>query len=254
MSLLTMKARARPQQRKRLELDLAGRVVYAIGDVHGCIAELLRLEDLIRADSACHPGPKVIIYLGDYVDRGPNSRAVLSHLNNPPADGIDRICLAGNHDIAMLDYLEGSLDLDDWLALGAKATLYSYGLDVEHLSRLFKSRSEIDAHIRASIPVADAAFLRALAVLAWSDEYIFVHAGLRPGVPLNAQTDSDLTTIRDEFLYAARTDPHWIVHGHTPVVSPEAVNGRIGIDTSACTTGRLTAVRLIGTRGKFITV
>jgi serine/threonine protein phosphatase 1 len=252
MSLLKVKAFGKAQRRERIDIDLEGCVAYAIGDIHGCLAQLTRLEELIRSDSARFPGRKLMILLGDYVDRGPDSSGVVSHLVTPPPPGFERVCLAGNHELLMLDYLDGRIQLETWLVLGGRSTLYSYGVDPDHVFRLFANPKDAGRHIRQSIPAAHIRFLRELPVLAASKHHIFVHAGLRPGIALEDQSDDDLTTVRDVFVRSPRFERRWIVHGHTRVASAQAADGRISIDTGVFETGRLTAVRLVGTKGKFI--
>ncbi|TKT69396.1 serine/threonine protein phosphatase [Aquamicrobium sp. LC103] len=240
------------QTRERITLDLDDTLVYAIGDVHGCLAELLSLEEKIVADARSFTGRKLMILLGDYVDRGPESARVISHLLHVAPEGFGRICLAGNHDIAMLDYLEGRLGLDIWLSMGGLPTLFSYGIDPDHLARVFRKSSEIDSHIRANIPAAHAGFLRSLPVMVKSQRFVFVHAGIRPGISLDAQSDDDLVTIRSEFLNARLSSDKWIVHGHTRVRDPRPLGRRFGIDTGAFESGRLTALRIYGSRGRLI--
>lgn len=236
--------------RERLELDLENTVVYAVGDVHGCLRELLSLERNIVADSAAFGGRKLLIMLGDYVDRGPDSARVIDHLLASPPDGFGRICLAGNHDICMLRYLDGEIPLEAWLALGGTEALHSYGIDPAHIVRLYGV--EADAYIRDAIPAAHREFLRRLPVMAFSREIAFVHAGIRLGVPLAEQTDVDLTTIRTDFFDNADRLDRWIVHGHTPVKFPRPQGRRLGIDTKAVETGRLTALRVVGQRGRLL--
>ncbi|MEO3998797.1 metallophosphoesterase family protein [Mesorhizobium sp. CAU 1732] len=252
MFLPRLTTSSRKEQRARVALDLDNTVVYAIGDVHGRLDLLRGLEEKIVADGASHAGAKLLIMLGDYVDRGPDSAGVISHLIKPPPAGFERICLAGNHDVAMLDYLEGRLPLEGWLGMGAAQTLYSYGIDPERLSVLYRKPAEIDAQVKADIPSAHADFLRSLPVMVQSRRCVFVHAGIRPGVALEAQTDDDLMNIRQGFLDAPEPFDRWIVHGHTRVKFPRAKGRRLGIDTGAFATGRLTALRVMGRRGHLI--
>ena len=241
-----------PAVRARIFLDLTQTVVYAVGDVHGCYDALASLESKIVEDARSHDGRKLMIMLGDYVDRGPDTARVLAHLAGPPPAGFERICLAGNHDAAMLDYLEGRTGLEDWLALKARPTLYSYGIDPDHLAGLLRRPGEVDEAIRGSIPEAHVAFLRGLPVIAFSRRLVFVHAGIRPGIPLEEQTDADLMTIRRGFLDAQAPFERWVIHGHTPVDFPRPNGRRLGIDTGVCESGRLTALRVIGSRGHLL--
>jgi serine/threonine protein phosphatase 1 len=240
------------QSRARLRLDLEGVVVYAIGDVHGCYDALVSLERQIIDDANAFEEPKLMILLGDYIDRGGDSARVVSHLIKPPPPDFRRICLAGNHENCMLRYLDGKVPIDDWLALGGIETLYSYGLDPVYLNRLYESEPEVDAYIRDNIPPTHVEFLRGLPVMAYSDEIVFVHAGIRPGVPLQEQNEPDLTTIRSAFLDSTDRFDRWVIHGHTRVDFPRAQGKRLGVDTGAFETGRLTAFRILGRRGRLL--
>nr|WP_067956205.1 MULTISPECIES: metallophosphoesterase family protein [Aminobacter] len=236
--------------RRRIEIDLFGTVVYAIGDVHGCYRELRTLEDKVVADAAILPGRKLIIMLGDYIDRGPDSAQVIDHLIAPPPPGFERLCLMGNHETQTLDYLDGKLSLARWLSTGARSTLFSYGIDAEHLGELYGGGNRLDDHIRETIPPEHIAFMRDLPIMAYSERFVFVHAGIRPGVPLLDQEDDDLLYIREEFFEASRRLDRWVVHGHTPVDHPRIDGRRLDIDTGAFKTGRLTAVRISGKSGR----
>jgi serine/threonine protein phosphatase 1 len=248
--LLGRRTQSGAPTRERLELDLENAIAYAIGDVHGCMRELLSLERKIVTDAEAFAGRKLIILLGDYVDRGKDSARVIEHLLKPPPAGFQRICLAGNHEICMLAYLEGELPLEAWLALGGAETLYSYGLDPAHITRLY--REEADSYIRENIPPAHREFLRGLPVIAWSNEIVFVHAGIKPKIPLREQTVTDLTTIRTEFFDHATELDRWVIHGHTPVEFPRPDGRRLSIDTAAFRTGRLTALRIVGRQARLL--
>ena len=156
-------------------------VVYAIGDVHGCYKELRSLEQRILLDALPFRGRKIIIMLGDYVDRGPNSKRVLDHLIAPAPKGFLRVCLAGNHEVAMLGYLDGHLSRELWLPIGGIETLYSYGVDPARLGDLYGSSEEVDRRIREAIPASHVSFMRTLPVLVCSRKFVFVHAGIRRG-------------------------------------------------------------------------
>jgi calcineurin-like phosphoesterase family protein len=241
------------EKRARLRLDTEGTVIYAVGDVHGCLDQLLALEEAIVADAHSLPGRKLIIMLGDYVDRGPASAQVIDHLIAPPPAGFERICLAGNHDILMLDYLEGRASLGEWLQLGAGPTLRSYGIDRERLARIYGSARQVDEMIRSAIPGTHGAFLRSLPILVDAKRFIFVHAGIRPERPLDQQSDHDLVLIRSDFYESAHLLKRYVVHGHTPVSEAKLENKRINLDTGACFSGRLTAVRIWRNKGIYLT-
>ena len=244
--------RPKASRRQRIEVDLENAVVYAVGDIHGAYEELVSLEGKIAVDAASFQGPKLLILLGDFVDRGPDSARVIAHLLRPPPPGFQRICLAGNHELCMSDYLDGIVPLEQWLALGGIETLYSYGLDPVHLARLYSSRGEIDDYIRNSIPLPHRLFLQGLPTMAYSERVVFVHAGIRPGIPLDEQDDTDLTTIRSDFLDNAAKLDRLVVHGHTRSIRPSAEGRRFGIDTGAFETGRLTALRIKDRQGRLL--
>lgn len=252
MSFLNFRSQDRKARRQRVEIDLTDTVVYAIGDVHGCFKLLRSLEDKIVADATGLPGRKLIVMLGDYIDRGPDSAKVLDHLQATLPLGFERICLAGNHETQMLDYLDGRLSLERWLATGARSTLFSYDIDAEHLADLYGSGDRLDDYIRATIPPEHIQFLRGLPIMAYSERFVFVHAGIRPGVPLLEQEDHDLLYIREAFFEASRRLDRWVVHGHTPVDHPRIDGRRLGIDTGAFKSGRLTAVRIAGKQGRLL--
>ncbi|RUX51186.1 serine/threonine protein phosphatase [Mesorhizobium sp. M4A.F.Ca.ET.020.02.1.1] len=252
MSLFQRSRRPRTAPRDRLELEMQDTVVYAIGDVHGCYKELRSLEQKILLDALPFRGRKIIIMLGDYVDRGPNSRRVLDHLIAPAPQGFLRVCLAGNHEVAMLGYLDGHLSRELWLAIGGLETLYSYGVDPARLGDLYGSSEEVDRRIRAAIPAGHVSFLRTLPVMVCSRKFVFVHAGIRPGIDLVEQDEDDLLNIRSEFFEKAHILDRWVVHGHTIVDVPKFEGHRLGIDTGAFRSGRLTAVRIVGKHGKLL--
>lgn len=232
------------QQRPRLTLEIADIPTYAIGDVHGRYDLLVKAEEAILRDGAQLPGRKLIVMLGDYIDRGPESAQVISYLMEPMPDGFERICLAGNHEIAMLDYIDGWASYDDWMRMGSAELLKSYGLDPEHLPLIFPSGAQLDAFIRHSLPRTHIDFMRAMPVMLDTPDVLFVHAGIDPTVPLAAQTDEDLVLIRHRFLESRVPLPKLVVHGHTPNDEPDIRPRRLNLDTRAFRSGKLTVARL----------
>lgn len=227
--------------RARLTADAKGRPLYVIGDVHGCLDELLALERKIRADGKDLPGPKLVVMVGDYVDRGPSSSRLLDHLREPFADAFERVCLAGNHEVAFLDYLDGRLDLEGWLGFGAEATLRSYGLTIAGLAANDSEEGCRDA-VRQAVPEAHVSFLRRLPVLLDLGTVLCVHAGLRPGVPLDRHSDDDLIWVRP--TGEPVETPQWVIHGHTPVPAVQRCGRAINVDTGAFYSGRLSCIRI----------
>ncbi len=230
--------------RERLKLDPGDVPIYAIGDIHGRHDLLQKAEQAIVEDAAAIPGRKLIITLGDYIDRGPSSAQVISHLMAPPPENFDRISLTGNHEIAMLDYLDGLVSFSDWMRMGSDALLRSYGLDPQHLPLVFPSAAKLDGFIRQSIPKPHVDFLRSLPIFVDTPNVLFVHAGIDPMLPIDEQSDEDLVFIRHRFFESRQPLPKLIVHGHTPNEEPEIFPKRLNLDTAAFHSGKLTVARL----------
>jgi serine/threonine protein phosphatase 1 len=235
----------RESRRARLVLSLADfSAIYAIGDVHGCIGLLRSAYDHILQDMPAMPGRKLVVFLGDYVDRGPDSKAVLEFLCQPSLGDIDHICLCGNHDAEFLRFLHNPKANLSWLGFGGMETLRSYGIDAKHILKSGGGPDALDRTVRQAIPADHVHLLACLPTMLEVGNLVFVHAGVRPGIPLAEQTDQDLMWIRDPFLHDGPKLPLLVVHGHT--VSPQPVFGtrRVGIDTGAFATGRLTVLKL----------
>ncbi|HTZ70821.1 MAG TPA: metallophosphoesterase family protein [Acetobacteraceae bacterium] len=225
-----------------------GRRVYVIGDIHGCLDKLVSLHFQIAADLAARPVPySALLHLGDYVDRGPDSAGVLWLLAGavkPPVTR--RIDLKGNHEVMMLDALRGHPQAaGHWLDNGGDATLDSYQVRPDdHL------RPEL---WRAAVPDLHVDWMQRLELMHGEGSYLFVHAGIRPGVPVNAQATDDLLWIREPFLSDRRQRDIVVVHGHTPRPMPDVQENRIGIDTGAAMGGRLTCMVLEEDQMRFLT-
>lgn len=220
-----------------------GTRVYAIGDIHGRSDLVAQLLARIDRDLDRYPIDNPIeVYLGDYVDRGPDSRGVLNML---VANGRSRnaVFLKGNHEALLLGFLQDPLTLGEWRRLGGLATLLSYGL-TPSFNPTREEMNELAAAFRAALPPAHLAWLPALKSHLVIGDFFFVHAGARPGIPLEMQRPEDLFWIRDEFLSSTSDFGKIIVHGHTPVLEPEVHPNRINIDTGAFATGRLTCLVL----------
>lgn len=221
--------------------------VYAVGDVHGCAARLDALHEAIGHDALRAPeARKVIVYLGDYVDRGPDSRGVVARLLAPAPPTCERIFLKGNHEVMFLAAIAPTATQEVvgfWLENGGAETLASYGGDPARRARW-----------AGLLPGPHAAFLGGLRT-AWSaGGYLFAHAGIRPGVAPDAQDEDDLLWIREPFLSwrSEAAPPGVTVHGHTPARAPEVLGHRIGIDTGAVYGGALTAAVLWADRLAFL--
>lgn len=233
-----------PSARAHLSAPDLPAAIYAIGDIHGCLPLLHLLHEQIFADAACIAEEKWLVYLGDYVDRGPNSAGVLDALLAPPPAGFRRIALAGNHEVMMLNFLEQPARNAAWLQFGGPETLASYGLDVKSLLAL-PERQRV-AHLQSRIPQEHIDFLAGLPLTLSAPGLVFVHAGLRPGIAVAAQAEDDALWIRGDFFSAPPREGLLVVHGHTPARDPVVTAGRICVDTGAFATGLLTAVKITG--------
>ncbi|MBP1843497.1 serine/threonine protein phosphatase 1 [Rhizobium petrolearium] len=238
-----------PSSPKRRRIDLGSTSpsypIYVIGDVHGCVDELKAAETRIIADMQATKRTGLVILLGDYVDRGPSSRHVLEHLIRPSELGLKRLPLCGNHDDIFAKFLREPELYSDWLSLGGEQTLISYGIDLHHLRARGRGRSaELSDLLAEAIPASHRQFLADLPVCLSIGELLFVHAGIRPGIPLDEQHDEDMLWIREPFLTEGPRLPLLVVHGHTPQPDLDLGPGRIGIDTGAYYTGKLTILKI----------
>jgi serine/threonine protein phosphatase 1 len=225
-----------------------GQRVYAIGDVHGCSGRLRALHHAIAADLAARPvADPQVIHLGDYVDRGPDSAGVVEMLLQPfptVADGPGPMVvnLMGNHEEMMLSGLADGDMAIHWLANGGDASLESWGVSLRTRSREWA----------AAVPTRHLDFMRALPLMHAAGGYVFVHAGLRPNVPIARQSRLDMLWIREPFLSFTGDMPAVVVHGHTPSAEPVVRPQRIGIDTGAFMGGALTCLVLEADRFGFL--
>jgi serine/threonine protein phosphatase 1 len=223
-----------------------GLLLYAVGDIHGRLDLLRSLLRQIEDDAAAHPHAlqRALIFLGDYVDRGPDSRGVVADLVGRRFHDFDIHFLKGNHEAILLDFLAYPLNLGHWLMNGGQATMESYGVDTEALAEARAHPETWRETFAAAMPEAHLRFFRSLNLSVTFGDYLFVHAGVRPGVPLAAQSEDDLVWIRQPFLDHAGSFGKIVVHGHTPTALPVVRPNRIGIDTGAVFSDRLTALRL----------
>ena len=212
--------------------------VYAVGDIHGCADLLKRARDRVAELAMDGPPRQYLVFMGDYVDRGPDSKGVIDQLMEG-IPGIISVCLRGNHDQAMLNFLSDPAYLRKWKAYGGDETLRSYGVrppDNDDDESLIRTQ---DAFIEA-LPPEHAAFLEGLPYYVKIGGYWFVHAGFRPGLPVAQQHRDDMLWIRNEFLGARDDFGGVVVYGHTPSPAPVIAANRIGIDTGAYASGKLT--------------
>ena len=222
-----------------------GRRVYAIGDVHGQAHLLREIHRKILTDAAGYEGKIVVLYLGDYIDRGEQSRQVIELLLEDPLSEFDSIYLLGNHEQALLDFLEDPLQTAAWLAVGGRETLMSYGVPIAHIPNR-QELPELSRQLSLNLPDAHRAFMQSCDLSWQCGSYYFAHAGIRPGVPLYRQRKEDLLWIRDGFLSSNRNHEAIIVHGHSVYDEPQFMPNRISIDTGAYDSGVLTCLVLEG--------
>jgi serine/threonine protein phosphatase 1 len=221
-------------------------VCYAIGDIHGRMDLFEKLLAQIEADPVDAGRRRYIILLGDYVDRGPASREVLQTVVELKARFGDQvIALKGNHEEAMMDFLADASRGPAWFQHGGRATLASYGVATPNGALDEDTLEAVRQDFERNLPPSHRNLLENLPYFATIGDYVFVHAGVRPGVDMSEQVPEDLLWIREEFLSAERALAQTVVHGHTPSAEPVLADGRIGIDTGAYATGVLTAVKLI---------
>jgi serine/threonine protein phosphatase 1 len=241
-----------PQEAKPPETrpTTGGEAVYAIGDIHGCYDQLKALLGLIAQDQAASSFARRprLIFLGDYVDRGPDSAHVLEALRWIKASPrFDACMLMGNHEREMLNFIEASADSRGWLSWGGMETLASYGVRPPAADAAPEELERARSELLQTMPASHLELLMGLELMTSVGHYAFVHAGVRPDVALDEQQEHDLLWIRDEFLSSEEHFGKVVVHGHTWIgPSPQVRPNRIGVDTGAYETGVLTAVRLHG--------
>lgn len=221
--------------------------IYAISDIHGCAHLLRQMLAVIDADVA-HSRPRhaIEVYLGDYIDRGPDSFSTLDLLIKRSQRG-NTVFLKGNHEALLSAVFRNPSRMTDWFQIGGMQTLMSYGLspspnpdDEEQIA--------LTRELAAALPAQHREFLQRLRLTFTCGDFFFVHAGVRPGIPLLEQRETDLLWIRDEFLRSQRHFGKYIVHGHTPVRNAEVLTNRANIDTGAYATGNLTLLSIQGSR------
>lgn len=233
--------------------DEAGRIlpaedpslIYAVGDIHGRLDLLTALEARIRADIQAQRKPALLIYLGDYIDRGSESRGVIEHLSRRPKLCGREIFLRGNHEQVLLDFLSGADILEAWCQFGGLETLASYGL-YPALPLTPDQRKSLRQSLRAALPPHHRQFLSKTRRCFESGRYFFAHAGVNPDVSLRQQSAADLLWIREPFLNSTSQFEKRVVHGHSPAAWPEILPNRINVDTGAYYTGQLSCAVLEG--------
>ena len=226
----------------------AGKRMYCIGDIHGRADLLDQLHGLIKADAAGFTGETQALYLGDYIDRGDDSKRVIDTLLGDPLPGFEYIYLLGNHEHALLDFLLDPESMSGWLSWGGRETLASYGIQVS----LSPALPELRDTLERATPANHLNFYVNCQLHHQEGSYYFVHAGIRPGIALKKQRFEDQLWIRDPFTSSTRDHGAVIVHGHTISEEAELLPNRIGIDTGAYYSGVLTCLVLEGTEQRLL--
>lgn len=219
--------------------------IYAISDIHGCADLLKQLFAVIDADLArSRPQHPIHVFLGDYIDRGPESRQTLDLLIER-SKSHQTVFLKGNHEAFLMEALDDPARFDDWRKYGGLQTLVSYGL-TPTLNPDRAEQVELIKQLKTALPEAHKRFLKRLRLTFTCGDFFFVHAGVRPGIRLSRQREADLLWIRDAFLESEENFGKYVVHGHTPVREPDIRPNRINIDTGAYATGNLTLLTVQG--------
>ena len=229
-----------------------GQRVFAIGDIHGRLDLLEQLLIIIENDDQARgPSETHLVFLGDLVDRGPHSRGVIERLIYLRSNGAKATFLLGNHDEVFRKAATGDAKATRFLTkIGGEQTILSYGVSVEDYETA--TYEELTRQLVEKVPLSHKEFLATFQDFAEIGDYLFVHAGIRPGVELGSQTGADLRWIRGEFLNHRTDHGKMVIHGHTIFEDPDVQVNRVGIDTGAFASGRLTAIGLEGERHWFL--
>ena len=219
--------------------------IYAISDIHGCADLLQKMFTVIDRDLVNARSMRAIhVFLGDYIDRGPESRQTIDLLVDRSRNH-ETVLLKGNHEAFLFDVLKSPSQLQGWRQYGGLQTLTSYGL-TPSLNPDENEQAELIKELAYRIPPYQRRFFNSLRLRFVCGDFFFVHAGVRPGIPLTQQKEEDMLWIREEFLESEEQFSKYIVHGHTPVLQPDIRPNRINIDTGAYATGNLTLLTLQG--------
>jgi len=229
-----------------------GKHIYAIGDIHGKLALLQKLCDKIHKDIESHDDDIKIIFLGDYIDRGEDSKNVINLILSLIDADLDVVCLMGNHEKSLSDFLENGEKNFEWLMWGGSETLKSYGVNFEDENGKPYSFNQLSNQLSELIPDSHKQFYNNLKLYHEEDDYIFVHAGIRPSLTMDKQEENDLIRIRRDFIQKNHKIDKTIVFGHTTFEEPFEGKRKIGIDTGAYATGCLTSVVLFEDQRYFI--
>ncbi|MCF6198685.1 MAG: serine/threonine protein phosphatase [Hyphomicrobiaceae bacterium] len=219
--------------------------IYAIGDIHGCADHLETLLDQITKNDRLldKVKNKKLVFLGDYIDRGPASKKVLDTLLHDLPKDYEAIFLKGNHELMLIEALENSQAAEFWLRNGGRETISSYNVELTTHRKPNASAKLIKA-FKKRLPAQHLKFFKELQLSFQFGDYFFVHAGIHPDRPLDKQQEQDMLWIRDRFLFSEKNFGKIIIHGHTPSKDVDEADNQIGIDTAAVYGGCLTALML----------
>ena len=229
-----------------------GMRAYVVGDIHGRLDLLRTLHGKIRQDSETARGDRIIVYIGDYVDRGDDSKGVIDEFLADRLPGFEPIYLKGNHEEVLLNFLEHPEIARDWFSFGGDAAVMSYGVPVLPGALTDERLRDIQTAFRDAVPDAHLRFLSDLRLSYEIGDYLCVHAGINPGRPLHRQRPEDMLWIRDEFLESEKLHGKVVVHGHSITKAPDVQENRIGLDTGAYFSNRLTCLVLEGSAHRFL--
>lgn len=228
--------------------------IYAVGDIHGRVDLLRKLHDLILQDSAqlAENIRRIVVYLGDYIDRGDDSKDVIDVLLQDALPNFSSIYLKGNHEMGMDDFLANPSAQHPWLSYGGMSTLLSYGVTMGAAQLTPNTIQSVRDQLHRAILEGHHLFFTRLRLRYQIGDYFFVHAGIRPGIALEQQNPQDFMIIREPFLHHKQPHEKFIVHGHTVSDNPEIRSNRIGIDTGAFYSGKLTSLVLTKHEQRFL--
>lgn len=226
--------------------------LYCIGDIHGRDDLLLMIHSLILSEQQGYRGEIKIIYVGDYIDRGMRSKQVIDFLTDDYGLNSHSVFLRGNHEQALLDFLEDDTVGPAWFSFGGIATLASYGVAVTKIPTKRQEYIDIQSEIKDKLPDAHLSFLKETVFSYREGSYFFAHAGINPKRSIKRQKTDDLMWIRDAFISSDKNYENIVVHGHTITDKPEFRINRIGIDTGAFMSGVLTCLVLEGSKQRVL--
>lgn len=241
--MLNFRPKAKPQS--EVNHSRIDRLTYAIGDIHGRFDLFTRMLDFIKSESGGLGEKPRIVLLGDYIDRGPSSAEVLARIIELKQEPwCDVVVLLGNHELFLMNFVVGGGNAGAWLEYGGSATLSSYGIAIPKDGNDPEQWQAAMEEVLRVVPRDHMLLLCDAKIYLIAQDYLFVHGGVRPGVPIEDQGSETMLWIREEFLSSKKACDYVVVHGHSAQEAADNLPWRIGVDTGAYATGVLTAVRL----------